>query len=101
MIQSILTIALVVIGLALMLVGSIGLLRLPDFYSRAHATSKVDTLGIIVLLLAFALYEGWSLNAAKLVLGVVFVALANPVATHALARAALRLGTRPVQRPPN
>ena len=94
-VQNILTIVLGCGGVLLMLTGSIGLLRLPDFYTRTHATSKVDTLGVMLILLAFAVYEGVTITAAKLVLGMVFTALANPIATHALARAALRLGLRP------
>ena len=93
--QNILTIVLACGGLFLMLAGSIGLLRLPDFYTRTHATSKVDTLGVMLILLAFAVYEGTTLTAAKLVLGMVFIALANPIASHALARAAFRLGLHP------
>ncbi len=90
-----LAIALISIGLAFMLAGSVGLLRLPDFYCRTHASSKVDTLGIIVVLIGFALYEGFTLNSAKLLLGAVFVALANPVAAHALAKAAFHSGIKP------
>jgi len=101
--QNTLTTLLVLAGLSLMLTGSIGLLRLPDFFTRSHATSKVDTLGIMVILLGFAVHQGWSLNAAKLVLAMFFVGLTNPVATHALARAALRLGLKPwrTPRPPD
>lgn len=94
-VQTIVTILLVGAGLMLMLLGSIGILRLPDFYCRTHASSKVDTLGIMVVLAGLAVYEGLTLNAAKLVIGILFIGLANPVGVHALARAALRLGVKP------
>jgi len=98
-IQNSLVILLVVLGLATMLFGSIGLIRLPDFFSRTHAASKVDTVGIIFLLAGLAVYEGFTLNAAKLILAIAFVAITNPVAIHILARAALRFGVRPWRKP--
>jgi multicomponent Na+:H+ antiporter subunit G len=94
-INDIATIVLVLLGLVFMFAGSLGILRLPDFYSRTHAASKVDTLGIIVLLAGLAIHEGISLDAAKLLIAIAFVALANPVAAHALARAALLFGFKP------
>jgi len=94
MIQNGAAAALVVIGLVMMLIGSIGIIRLPDFYTRTHAASKVDTVGIIFLLAGLAVYEGMTLNAGKLVLAIFFIALTNPVAIHILARAALRFGLR-------
>jgi multicomponent Na+:H+ antiporter subunit G len=77
-------------GVAFLLIGSVGVNRLPDFYCRTHAATKPDTLGLIFSLLGLALYDGLSLSSAKLVLIIVFVAMANPTATHALGRAALR-----------
>ena len=85
-------------GLAFMLLGSIGLVRLPDFFARTHAASKVDTVGITVLLLGIAVLEGFTLNSGKLVIAVVFLILTNPVSAHALARAALRAGLEPWRR---
>ena len=89
------TVALVSLGILLMLTGSVGILRLPDFYSRSHATSKVDTVGIILLLAGLAVHQGWTQDAVKLLLATLFVGLANPVAAHALARSALRFGLKP------
>ncbi len=90
-----LAILLVLGGTFFMLVGSIGLLRLPDFYTRAHASGKVDTLGILMFLTGLAVFEGFSLTAAKLLLIIFFVAFTSPVATHALARRALLFGLKP------
>lgn len=90
-----LAVVLVVLGLLTMLVGSIGVIRLPDFFSRTHAASMVDTTGIMILLLGMAIYERGMLDSAKLVLVIVFIAITNPVAIHALGRAALRMGVKP------
>lgn len=87
---------LVAVALVVMLVGSIGIIRLPDFYTRTHAASMVDTTGIIFLLLGLVVLNGWEMSSLKLLVGVVFIILANPVAIHALARAALRAGYEPL-----
>ena len=94
-VQVVVAVALIIGGLLLMLAGSIGILRLPDFYCRTHASSKVDTVGIMVLLAGLAVYEGLTLTSAKLGIAMFFIALSNPVAVHALARAALRFGLKP------
>lgn len=78
-----------------MLVGSIGVNRLPDFFTRSHATSKSDTLGIMLVLVGLAIYEGISITGIKLLLIVFFIALANPVGSHALARSAFFFGIKP------
>lgn len=98
LVQNGLAVALVLIGLLTMLIGSIGIIRLPDFFSRTHAASKVDTVGIIILLIGMAVFEGWTLTSGKLVLAIGFVAMTNPVGIHVLARAALRLGVKPWRR---
>jgi multicomponent Na+:H+ antiporter subunit G len=93
--QNILSILFVVIGIFFMLVGSIGILRLPDFYSRTHSVSKSDTLGIIFVIVGLVIYEGLTQSSLKLLLIVLFIALANPVGTHALARAAYKKKLNP------
>lgn len=85
----------IVVGLVSMLVGAIGLIRLPDFFSRLHAAAMVDAAGTMLLLVGFAIFEGVTLTSAKLLLGVLFIAMTNPVGTHMLARAALRQGLKP------
>ena len=83
------------IGLFFIAVAAVGLLRLPDFYSRAHAVSKAETMGLGLLMLGLALHEGASLVSLKLVVVVGFVFLANPVGVHLLTRTAFRLGVLP------
>ncbi|PKD45133.1 monovalent cation/H(+) antiporter subunit G [Rhodohalobacter barkolensis] len=95
-IQSIFSILFVTTGIIFMLMGSIGILRLPDFYSRTHAVSKSDTLGVFFVIIGLIIYEGFTLSSGKLFLIVLFIALSNPIGTHALARAALKKGIRPL-----
>lgn len=69
-------------------VGTVGLLRLPDVYSRIHAASKADTLGAGFAILSVTVYFGASMATVKAVLLLVFVYVTNPTAAHAIARAA-------------
>jgi len=97
-IQNIAGTLLMLIGIVFMLLGSVGLVRLPDFFARTHAASKVDTVGIVVLLLGIAVIEGLTLNSGKLLVAVLFLMLTNPVSAHALTRAAMSAGIRPWRR---
>lgn len=83
-------------GAVFVLIGSIGIVRLPDFFTRTHATGKCDTLGLALVLIGLAIHEGGTLNTAKLILIAVFISIANPTATHAIARAAYKLGIKPL-----
>lgn len=89
---------LVAIGLLFIIIGSIGIVRLPDFFSRTHAASKVDTVGVVIVALGIACIEGFTFNGLKVLLIGLFVTLTNPVASHALARAAIRSGLKPWSR---
>jgi multicomponent Na+:H+ antiporter subunit G len=87
--------ALLIAGSLFIIVGNVGILRLPDFFTRLHAMGKCDTLGVWLVVGGLVLLEGFSHNSLKMLLILVFVGLANPTATHALGRAALRAGLRP------
>ena len=76
-------------GVFFVIVGGVGLLRMPDFYTRLHAASITDTLGAGLILLGLMLHGGWTLVSAKLLLILSFLWLTSPTATHALVRAAL------------
>ena len=78
------------------LVGGIGLLRMPDFYTRIHAASVTDTLGAALILLGLMIQAGLTLVAAKLAMIGLLLLLTSPTATHALARAALMSGLKPL-----
>ncbi len=87
---------LVIAGALLMVVGALGLNRMPDVFTRLHAASVSDTLGVSLVLIGLMLIAGFTLVTAKLVFLVLFLAFVGPVATHAVARAALHAGIRPV-----
>jgi len=82
-------------GVFFLTVSALGLLRLPDFYARTHAVGKSETLGSILILVGLAVYNGWELSTFKILFVMVFVLIANPTATHAISRAALRSGLAP------
>lgn len=86
---------LISVGVFFALLGSVGILRLPDFYTRSHAAAKPDTLGLTLVMFGLAVQEGFGVDAAKLILIAVFVAIANPAASHALGRSAVRQGLQP------
>jgi multicomponent Na+:H+ antiporter subunit G len=86
---------LLLAGLVFVLAGVIGVLRLPDFYARLHATSKCDTLGLALMVAGIALQAGPTLAAGKILLLAVFVGILNATAAHALGRAAHRSGLAP------
>lgn len=77
------------------LVGGIGLIRMPDFYTRMHAASVIETLGAGLILLGLMLQAGLSLVSVKLAMVGLLLFFASPTASHALARAALLRGLLP------
>jgi len=87
--------ALILGGLFFHAVAALGVVRMPDFYTRLHAVSKAETLGVILTLAGLVVLAGFSLVSLKLVFVGVFLFLANPTSTHAIARAALRTGQKP------
>lgn len=78
------------------IVGALGLLRMPDFYTRMHAASVVDTLGAGLILAGLILQAGLTLVAVKLLMVGVLLFFASPTASHALARAAMLRGLKPM-----
>lgn len=82
--------ALVVVGVAFMLGGTVGLVRLPDVFTRAHAASKCDSAGAGSVLLGLALHGGLAFDDLKLVLLALLAVVSGPTTAHALARAAHR-----------
>lgn len=95
MVSTVIAIILMLAGTFFLTVSALGLLRLPDFYSRTHAVGKSETLGSILVLSGLAVYNGWELTTIKLLFIVFFVLIASPTATHAISRAALRTGLQP------
>ena len=82
-------------GAFFLVVGGIGLLRLPDLFSRMHAGGITDTLGAALLLFALMLQSGFNLITVKLVMILAFLWVTSPTSCHALARAAVFSGLDP------
>ncbi len=87
-----LSILLLLFGLVFMLVGAVGVVRLPDAYHRLHAASKCSTLGLLGLLLAAVVHLNTVDVVTKSALIIVFTFIAAPVGSHILAKAAHRVG---------
>lgn len=86
----------IALGCLLLVSGSVGLLRFPDFYTRMHAAGVTDTLATIFIIFGLLLLAGWSLAAIKLVLILLFILFTSPTACHALAKAAQHGGLEPL-----
>ena len=82
-------------GGGFVLIGGIGALRLPEFYTRMHAASVTDSMGAVLVIGGIMLQAGWSLAALKLAAILGFLLLTSPTASNALASAALLAGVRP------
>jgi multicomponent Na+:H+ antiporter subunit G len=87
--------ALLTTGAVFSLLGAVGVVRLPDVYTRLSATSKAATLGVACLLLGGAVRFGDVAVAARAVAAIAFLCLTAPVAAHVLGRAAYRAGCAP------
>jgi multicomponent Na+:H+ antiporter subunit G len=85
-----------VVGTALALIGTVGVLRFPDFYTRMHAASVTDTSGATLLLVGMGLMSPDLLTVFKLAAIWVFLFLTGPTASHAIANAAHVAGVQPV-----
>jgi multicomponent Na+:H+ antiporter subunit G len=94
------SIAAVVFGLVFIAGGTVGLVRLPDLYSRAHAASKCDAVGASAILVALALQAPSPGAGLKLGLLIALVLVTAPTTAHALSRSAYRTGLTPWLRRP-
>jgi multicomponent Na+:H+ antiporter subunit G len=106
MILIVLSSILLVLGGLFSLIGALGLLRLPDFYTRSHAVGVADTLGAGLIMIGLRVYtltlidtiglHGEVLVLIKLVAVLTFLLVTSPIAGHAVTRAAWRSGLEPV-----
>jgi multicomponent Na+:H+ antiporter subunit G len=87
---------LILLGSFFTIVGAAGLLRMPEIFTRMHAASVTDTLGVGFLILGMALQAGLSLVTLKLFFLLALFAFTGPVVTHALARACLHERIEPM-----
>jgi multicomponent Na+:H+ antiporter subunit G len=86
------------LGVLALLIGALGLLRLPDVYCRIHAVGMIDTAGASFIILGLAIHEGVSLVTVKLLFIGIFLFFTSPIATHAVAQVAHKSGVVPVGR---
>jgi multicomponent Na+:H+ antiporter subunit G len=93
--MTVIAIALILIGLFFLVVAAIGMLRLPDVFTRSHAVSLTDSLGAFCVLVGLALYQGFGTNMLKILGVLALLFLLNPVIAHATLRAAYRVGLKP------
>jgi multicomponent Na+:H+ antiporter subunit G len=83
-------------GSIFVIIGGIGLIRLPDFYTRIHAAGITDTMGAWLILIGLMFSAGWTLILAKLGMLLIFLVMTSPLASHALAKAAFMRGLEPM-----
>lgn len=86
---------LIIAGALFGLIAAIGVLRLPDLYTRLHAASKAGAIGAGLIFLALAVTSFDGAVVLRAILGIVFLLLSTPVSAHLLARAAYRSGEAP------
>jgi len=98
---NVIVIILLISGLIFYTGGAVGILRLPDFYTRLHAAGKMDTLGSLLMVLAVALFNlhefKWVqlIGSLKIVLILLFLFILSPTATHGIVDAGVRAGLKP------
>ena len=93
--NEIVTTVLLGLGCVISLTGSLGLLRMPDFYTRLHTAGKTDSLGQFLILLGLVFVTPDLLTQLKLVLVAMILMIAAPTATHAITKAAHLHDLRP------
>jgi multicomponent Na+:H+ antiporter subunit G len=87
------------VGVFLGVTGAVGVLRLPNFFTRLHAASVTDSGCAFLILFGLMLESGWSIPTVKLCFILVFLLITSPTATHALAKTALDCGAEPTPYP--
>jgi multicomponent Na+:H+ antiporter subunit G len=90
--------AFILLGLVFFIAGTVGLLRLPDLFTRLHALTKADNLGLGFIAAGLAIYSGSLTTALKLFLIWLLVMISSAVASHLIAQAALRKDLKPWKR---
>ena len=83
-------------GSAFVLIGATGVIRMPDVYTRMHASSVTETLGTVLLLTGLMIHTGWTLATFKLFAIMLFLLFTAPVASYAMANAAIIGGVKPL-----
>lgn len=79
-------------GAFFLLASAIGMLRLPDFYCRLHASGNSETLGVMLSFMGLVIYEGLTLTSLKMIMIFLLIFMGNPIGTHILSKAAYKSG---------
>ena len=79
-------------GAFFLLASAIGMLRLPDFYCRLHASGNSETLGVMLSFMGLVIYEGLTLTSLRMIMIFLLIFLGNPIGTHILSKAAYKSG---------
>jgi multicomponent Na+:H+ antiporter subunit G len=93
---TVLTWGFLILGSLFILIGGIGVLRLPDLFSRMHGAGLTDTIGAGLILVGLMFESGFSAAMIRLVFILLFLWYTSPLASYALAKAALASGVRPL-----
>ncbi len=86
---------LLILGAVFVLIGLLGVFRMPDFFTRLHAASIIDSMGTLLIMLGLMLMSGINLITVKLFLILLFILITTPTAAHALAKSALHGKLKP------
>ncbi len=95
--QTYISYGLVILGSIFLLIGAIGLVRMPDVFTRMHATSVMETTGASLIIFGLIIYSGLNAVSLKLVLVLLAILYLSSVATHALARACIHDNIKPIK----
>lgn len=90
-----LSILFILLGSFFTITGSIGLIRMPDFYSRLHPAGLTESFGAPLIIIGLILTSGFTLISLKLMFLIVFLMITSPTATHAITKAAMESGLKP------
>ena len=95
--MNVFSLILIYLGLLVMLIGSFGIARLPDIYSRLQASGAADTVGVILMLLGFLLRNGLNFSDSFLGLLIIFFFVTGPIIGHSIAKSAFLSKVEPSQ----
>lgn len=88
----------IISGTFFFFVGVVGLIRMPDVFSRMHATTKCDTMGAGLVCIGLMIWQGISFVSLNIFIVLLFIWLTNPTAAHAIAKAAFYLNKDMIER---
>lgn len=92
LVYTILSYSLIITGSFFIITCGMGIVRMPDFYTRLHPAGLTDSIGAPLVLLGLVFMNGFDLNDIKILILILFLYLTSPTATHAIAKAALVSG---------